>query len=92
LKRNQRAIKKKTIRKIKRLAKKLAIAISKAKPFNNKVVKTAPFMILKKSEYPTMVLELGYLSNEKDRNYVNSEKGQIELAQAILSFISNINK
>ena len=92
MKRNQRAIKKKTIRKIKRLAKKLAIAISKAKPFNNKVVKTAPFMILKKSEYPTLVIELGYLSNEKDRNYVNSEKGQTELAQAILNFVTGLKK
>ena len=82
MKRNQRVIKKKTIRKIKRLAKKLAIAISKAKPFNNKVVKTAPFMILKKSECPTMVVELGFLSNEKDRNDVNSEKRQTKIAQA----------
>jgi len=90
LKRNQRAIKKKTIRKIKRLAKKLAIAISKAKPFNNKVVKTAPFMILKKSEYSTMVLELGYLSNENDRKFIASENGQTEIAKHILAFISEV--
>ena len=47
-------------------------------------------MILKKSECPTLVIELGFLSNEKDRIYVNSEKGQTEIAQAILNFVNGL--
>jgi N-acetylmuramoyl-L-alanine amidase len=47
-------------------------------------------MILKKSECPTLVVELGFLSNEKDRNYVNTEKGQTEIAKTILQFVSEI--
>jgi N-acetylmuramoyl-L-alanine amidase/beta-lactamase regulating signal transducer with metallopeptidase domain len=74
------------------LANQLAAIIANATPLKNRGVKVAPFMILKKSECPTMVVELGFLSNEKDRNYVNSEKGQTEIAQAILNFVSGLEK
>jgi N-acetylmuramoyl-L-alanine amidase len=70
----------------------LAAVISSATPLKNRGVKVAPFMILKKSECPTMVVELGFLSNEKDKDYVNSEKGQIEIANAILNFVSGLKK
>jgi N-acetylmuramoyl-L-alanine amidase len=79
-----------TSEKSKEIANQLAAAISKATPLNNRGVKFAPFMILKKSECPTLVIELGFLSNEKDRNYVNSEKGQTELARTILNFVSKM--
>ncbi|MEY3499108.1 MAG: hypothetical protein RL308_777, partial [Bacteroidota bacterium] len=79
-----------TSEKSKELANQLAIAISNATPLQNNGIKVAPFMILKKSECPTLVLELGFLSNEKDRNYVNTEKGQAEIAKTILQFVSEI--
>ena len=79
-----------TSEKSKEIANQLAAAISKATPLNNRGVKFAPLTILKKSECPTLVLELGFLSNEKDRNYVNSEKGQTELARTILNFVSKL--
>lgn len=44
----------------------------------------APFYILKNANCPTMTLEIGFLSNEKDRNYITSEKGQNEIATKIL--------
>ena len=78
--------------KSKELAIQLAAVISKTTPLKNRGVKTAPFWLLKKSEYPSMVIELGFLSNESDRNYVNSEKGQTELAQAILNFVYGLKK
>ena len=49
-------------------------------------------MILKKSEYPTMLLEMGFLSNANDRNYVTSENGQNEIAQTILDFASTLKQ
>jgi N-acetylmuramoyl-L-alanine amidase len=81
-----------TSEKSRELANQLATVISSATPLKNRGVKVAPFMILKKSECPTMVVELGFLSNEKDRNYVNSDKGQTEIANAILNFVSGLKK
>jgi N-acetylmuramoyl-L-alanine amidase len=81
-----------TSEKSRELANQLAAVISNATPLINRGVKVAPFFILKKSECPTIVVELGFLSNEKDRNYVNSEKGQTEIANAILNFVSGLNK
>jgi N-acetylmuramoyl-L-alanine amidase len=81
-----------TSEKSRELANQLAAVISSATPLKNRGVKVAPFMILKKSECPTMVVELGFLSNENDRNYVNSDKGQTEIANAILNFVSGFKK
>jgi len=47
-------------------------------------VSEAPFYILKNADCPMMHLEMGFLSNENDRNYITSEKGQIEIAEKIL--------
>lgn len=81
-----------TSEKSRELANQLAAVISNATPLVNRGVKVAPFYILKKSECPTIVVELGFLSNEKDRNYLNSEKGQTEIANAILNFVSGLKK
>lgn len=50
-------------------------------------VSEAPFYILKKADCPVVHLEVGYLSNEKDRNYITSEKGQTEIADKILESV-----
>ena len=34
-----------------------------------------------------MTLEVGYLSNVNDRNYITSEKGQNEIAEKILEAV-----
>lgn len=47
----------------------------------------APFYILKNTNCPVMTLEMGFLSNEKDRNYITSEKGQNEIASKILEAV-----
>ncbi|WJS95810.1 N-acetylmuramoyl-L-alanine amidase [Flavobacterium johnsoniae] len=47
-------------------------------------ISEAPFYILKNSECPSMFLEMGFLSNENDRSYITSEKGQDEIATKIL--------
>ena len=75
--------------KSRELADKLASKFSKT-PLKIRGVKTAPFMVLKKSEYPTMVVELGFISNENDRNYITSENGQTEIAKTILEFASDL--
>jgi len=47
-------------------------------------VNEAPFYILKNAECPMVHLEMGFLSNEKDRNYITSGKGKTEIAEKIL--------
>ncbi|OCB69471.1 N-acetylmuramoyl-L-alanine amidase [Flavobacterium piscis] len=50
-------------------------------------VKEAPFYIMKNSECPSVLLELGYLTNEKNRDYITSAKGQKEIASKILEAV-----
>lgn len=75
--------------KSKILAENLSLNLSKTQ-LENRGIKTAPFWILKKSNAPSMVVELGYITNEKDKRYISSEKGQTEIAKNILKFISEI--
>ena len=53
----------------------------------NVEIKKADFYLLKNVEYPIALVELGYLTNENDREILTTEKGQTELAESILSVI-----
>ncbi len=46
-------------------------------------VKQAGFLVLYKSGMPSVLIELGFLSNPTEEQYLLSEKGQKELAQSI---------
>ncbi|TDP58145.1 N-acetylmuramoyl-L-alanine amidase family protein [Flavobacterium dankookense] len=72
------------------LAQKLVLDFEKNIPLKNRGVKTAPFWILKNSEAPALTLEMGFLSNTTDREYITSEEGQNQIAQTILNFVSNL--
>ncbi|MFH6945361.1 N-acetylmuramoyl-L-alanine amidase [Flavobacterium sp. FlaQc-50] len=50
-------------------------------------INVAPFYILKNANCPAVLLEMGFLSNEKDRAYITSESGQNEVAAKILESI-----
>lgn len=54
------------------------------KQLENTVIKPANFYLLKHSTSPAVLLNLGYLSNPKDLEYINSEFGQKLIAEAIL--------
>jgi N-acetylmuramoyl-L-alanine amidase len=75
--------------KSKALAEKLTTKFSKT-PLKIRGVKNGPFMVLRNSECPSMVVELGFISNENDRNYLTSENGQTQIAQTILDFASDL--
>lgn len=70
-------------------AEKLSTKLSKTQ-LRDRGLKFAPFMILKNSLCPSMVVELGFISNENDRKFITSEKGQTEIAKYILDFITEI--
>ena len=50
-------------------------------------VKDADLYIVKNSKCPAVLLEVGYLSNEKDKAYLTSEKGKNEIANRIFNFL-----
>ena len=72
------------------LAQKLVLDFEKKIPLKNRGVKTAHFWILKKSEVPAIIIEMGFLSNENDRKYITSSEGQTQIAQTILDFVTNL--
>lgn len=53
-------------------------------------IKTGPFYILKKSDVPAVIIELGYLTNENDKKYLIDEKEQNKIAKSISEFISEM--
>ncbi|WP_272152098.1 N-acetylmuramoyl-L-alanine amidase family protein [Tenacibaculum aiptasiae] len=65
------------------------LALKLFNSFNDKKVeiKKAGFYLLKNVEYPIALVELGFLTNEDDRQLLTSEKGQTELAETILNVI-----
>jgi N-acetylmuramoyl-L-alanine amidase len=50
-------------------------------------LKEASFYIMKNSNCPAVLLEIGYLSNDDDRYYITSEDGQNEIAAKILEAV-----
>lgn len=67
-------------------ARKLIEAIANDK-LQSRSVKQANFMVLRKSNCPSVSLELGFISNENDRKYITSEEGQNEIAANIIKSI-----
>jgi N-acetylmuramoyl-L-alanine amidase len=53
-------------------------------------IKKAPFLILKKSVAPAVLIELGYLSNSSDRAYLTDDQQQDKIATTIISFVSDL--
>lgn len=55
-------------------------------------VKQAPFMVLHKTSMPSVLIEMGFLSNKTEGQYLNSEEGQNEMAKAIADAIMGYKK
>ena len=51
-------------------------------------INEADFYLLKKVHFPIVLIELGYLTNEKERLFLSSEKGQLEIATSLLKVIN----
>lgn len=72
----------------------LAIKLSSEFAKNNTLtigeIKNAPFYILKYATTPTVLVELGYLSNENDKKYLTDDKEQNKIAENILEFVSGL--
>ena len=55
-------------------------------------VKQAPFMVLHKAYMPRVLIETGFISNRNEGNFLDSEDGQMEIAQAIANAIVSYKK
>lgn len=53
-------------------------------------VKEASLFILKSSNCPAVTLEVGFVSNVKNREYLISEKGQNEIASNVVKYINKL--
>jgi N-acetylmuramoyl-L-alanine amidase len=53
-------------------------------------VKEASLFILKNSNCPAVNLELGFLSNPKEKEYLSSENGQNEIAASVISYLEKL--
>lgn len=56
--------------------------------FNNTLVKDINLHILRESKAPAVILELGFLNNKNDREYLTQPYGQNETAKKILDFLN----
>ena len=55
-------------------------------------VKQAGFVVLKETTMPSVLIETGFLSNNKEENYLYTEKGQNEVSASILHAFTNYRK
>ncbi|MBW2961093.1 N-acetylmuramoyl-L-alanine amidase [Mesonia aestuariivivens] len=67
------------------MANKLADHLDFQKKFLGKVmIKNVRFTVITKCNSPALMLQLGFLTNPKERTYLGSIKGQTEIANMIL--------
>ncbi len=74
------------------LAKNVFKELKSVSKLHNKKVEKAGFMVLKSPDIPSILVELGYISNPKEEKSLNSSKYQSKLAKAITSGVNGYYK
>ena len=64
--------------------------------FHNRGVRRQPLKVLYATDMPSVLTEIGFMSNAADLKYITSQKGQQEIAQAIFRavsrYVENVNR
>ncbi|RZL33273.1 MAG: N-acetylmuramoyl-L-alanine amidase, partial [Pedobacter sp.] len=55
-------------------------------------VKEQGVLVLQRCGMPAVLTEVGFISNKEEEKYINSETGQIEIADSILAAIKSYKK
>ncbi|WP_374465676.1 N-acetylmuramoyl-L-alanine amidase [Chryseobacterium sp.] len=58
------------------------------KKFNARKIEERNLHILRETKAPAVLVELGFINNSDNRNYITSEKGQKEIAQKFVEIIN----
>ncbi|WP_159800428.1 N-acetylmuramoyl-L-alanine amidase [Flavobacterium sp. MK4S-17] len=74
------------------LASKIETAISTDLKRKSRGVKQAGFLVLRDIYMPRVLVELGFISNKNEGNFLNSEAGQDKLAEGIAEAILSYKK
>jgi N-acetylmuramoyl-L-alanine amidase len=56
----------------------------------NRGIRQAAFLVLWKTTMPSVLIETGFITNQTEETYLNSDKGQDELSVAIVNAISKL--
>ncbi len=72
-----------------RLAQALQKAVVKANGFKDRGIKQEEWRVLRLSEVPAALLEVGFLTNAREESYLLGEKGQNTIAQGIVDGLKN---
>ena len=59
---------------------------------NDRGVKQAGFLVLWKTTMPSVLIEVGYITNPTEEKYLSSEEGQMQIAAAICKAFGNYKK
>ncbi len=73
----------------------MATEVQKAFKNGNRIskgTKTARFVVLKYTAMPAILIEVGYITNDGEENYLNSVAGQKAIAKAIHTAFTNYKK
>jgi len=73
-------------------ATKVENSFSSRTPLPSRGVKQAGFLVLRKATMPSALIETGFLTNKSDENYLLSNQGKNEAAQAILKAITEYKR
>ena len=71
------------------LANKIGKYLHEVSVMKNRGVKQSGFVILKEAAMPSVLVEMGFLSNATDRKKLTTNKGQINIAKAISKSVVN---
>lgn len=75
-----------------KLAARVENQISKGINRPSRGVKQAGFVVLWKTKMPSILIETGFLSNKKERDYLGSENGVNEISTAIANAVADYKK
>lgn len=72
-----------------KFAEMLNLHFKKGLKLNSRGVKQAGFYVLVGASMPGVLIETGYVTNQKDSEYIKSSKGQIDFAKAIFDAVKS---